>query len=62
MRIVALIWLEEIVEKLAWKPSVEQAEVEEVFVDGPAFRFVERGYRPGEDGYGMYDPARKETL
>ncbi|HTE18859.1 MAG TPA: BrnT family toxin [Armatimonadota bacterium] len=51
MRIIGFIWLEDIVEKLWRKHHVEQYEVEEVFGNHPYFRFVENGYRVGEDVY-----------
>jgi uncharacterized DUF497 family protein len=51
MLIDDFIWLPDIVEKLAAKHKVSQDEVEEIFFNGPQFRFVETGYRPGEDVY-----------
>jgi uncharacterized DUF497 family protein len=45
------IWLPEIVDKLEAKHSVSQEEVEEIFFNQPHFRFLERGYRTGEDVY-----------
>lgn len=53
MRISGLIWLEEIVDKLARKHSVYQNEVREVLANGPHFRFVEKGHRSGEDVYAV---------
>jgi hypothetical protein len=49
--IEGLIWLDEIVEKLAKKHHVEVHEVEELFRSDPRFRFVERGHRDREDVY-----------
>ena len=51
VRIKKLIWLDEIVEKLAKKHGVFQDEVREVLEGEPRFRFVERGHRPGENVY-----------
>ncbi len=51
MRIEGIIWLREVVDKLAFKHRVDADEVEEVFKDKPKFRFVERGEREGEDIY-----------
>jgi uncharacterized DUF497 family protein len=51
MRIEDIIWLEQIVEKLWRKHSVETDEVSEVFANRPRVRFVEKGHRPGEDVY-----------
>lgn len=51
MEIADIIWLEEIVEKLARKHHVEVHEVEEVFTGSPKFRFVEKGHRADEHVY-----------
>ncbi|OGR05281.1 MAG: hypothetical protein A2511_17155 [Deltaproteobacteria bacterium RIFOXYD12_FULL_50_9] len=56
-----LIWLSDIIEKLAWKHNVIQDEVEEVLCNKPQFRFIEKGYRTGEDVYaalGQTDSGR----
>jgi uncharacterized DUF497 family protein len=55
------VWLPDIVEKLAVKHHVGQEETEEVFFNGPRYRFVESGHRPGEDVYsasGQTDAGR----
>ncbi len=49
MKISRFIWLEEIVQKLIWKHSVETEEVREIFNNNPRFRFVERGHRKDEN-------------
>ena len=51
MNIEGFIWLEDITEKLWRKHHVEVHEVEEVFGNVPYFRFVEKGYREGENVY-----------
>jgi len=51
VRIEEIVWLEEIVEKLWRKHQVETQEVTEVLDGRPKIRFVEKGYRPGEDLY-----------
>ncbi len=51
MRIISIIWLRDVVDKLIAKHNVEVYEVEEVFGNRPGFRFVEKGKRPGEDVY-----------
>ena len=51
MRINGIIWLRDVIDKLAFKHSVEQEEVEEVFDNRPRFRFLEKGERAGEDVY-----------
>ncbi|HKP54697.1 MAG TPA: BrnT family toxin [Chloroflexia bacterium] len=61
MDIVGLIWLEEIIEKLARKHHVEIQEVRETLANSPSFRLVERGQRPGENVYsasGQSDSGR----
>lgn len=61
MKIVDIIWLEEIVEKLSYKHDVEPDEVVEVLSGRPHFRFVESGHRPGEHVYaalGQTDAGR----
>jgi uncharacterized protein len=51
LRIDSLVWLDEIVEKLARKHQVSTNEVREVLTSKPRFRFVEKGLRSGEDVY-----------
>ncbi len=51
MKIEGIIWLRDIVDKLAFKHHVGTHEVEEVFNDKPKFRFVKKGEREGEDVY-----------
>ena len=55
------IWLPEIIDKLAVKHHVSTDEAEEVFFNGPRFRFVESGDQAGEDVYaatGQTDAGR----
>jgi hypothetical protein len=54
MKIVGFVWLEEIVQKLIWKHSVETEEVREVFLNNPRFRFVEKGHRKDENVYAVF--------
>lgn len=61
MYIDDFIWLPDILEKLVVKHSVFQDEVEEMFFNRPRYRFVETGYRSGEDVYsasGQTDAGR----
>jgi len=51
MKIVGLIWLEEIVEKLEVKHRVSPEEVEQVFRKQPQIRRMKRGHYRGEDVY-----------
>ena len=51
MKIDGIIWLDQIVDKLTYKHSVETFEVEEVLAGRPRFRFVEKGERKNEDVY-----------
>ncbi len=54
MKITGFIWLEEVVQKLLWKRSVEINEVHEIFLNKPKFRFVEKGHRKGENVYAAF--------
>jgi uncharacterized DUF497 family protein len=54
MKISGFIWLEDIVQKLLWKHSVEQGEVVEVFNNSPRFFFVEKGIRKDENVYAAF--------
>jgi len=61
MYIKSFLWLPRIIEKLESKHRVSQDEAEEVFFNGPKYRFVESGHRPGEAR--MYTQHRdKRTL
>ncbi len=51
MKIKGLIWLDDIVEKLARKHNVHQSEVRDVLSNKPHFRFVEKGHRLNENVY-----------
>jgi len=65
MRIRGIVWLREIVDKLAAKHRVEPHEVEEVLANTSQFRFVEKGERDGEDVYialGQSDAGRYLTV
>jgi uncharacterized DUF497 family protein len=61
MKINGIIWLRDIVDKLAVKHNVETYEVEEAFRNQPKIRFVEKGDRENEDVYmalGQTDEGR----
>ncbi len=61
MRIEGIIWLRQVVDKLALKHQVDLQEVEETFSNKPKFRFVEKGNRRGENVYlalGQTDSGR----
>ena len=51
MNIEGIIWLNHIVDKLAFKHQVETYEVEELLDGKPKIRFVEKGERKGENVY-----------
>ena len=51
MKLRGIIWLREIVDKLAFKHHVETHEVEEALSNRPKIRFIERGDRKGENVY-----------
>jgi len=54
MHIDDCIWLPDLIEMIYVKHHVTQDEVEEIFFNVPPFRFVESGYREGEDVYSAY--------
>lgn len=58
MKITGLIWYDEIIEKLERKHGVKQHEVLEVLEKRPQFRFVEKGYRKGENVYAVLGRTR----
>ena len=61
MRIEALVWFDDIIEKLVRKHNVHQNEVREVLSNKPHFRFIEKGHRSGENVYaamGQTDSGR----
>jgi hypothetical protein len=43
MIIEEIIWLQKIVDKLEAKHRISQEEVEQVFVNNPQYRFLEKG-------------------
>ena len=61
MKITGLIWLEDLVDKIAQKHAVKQDEIRELFDNRPRFRFVEKGHRVGENVFsalGQTDAGR----
>ena len=62
MKIENLIWLQDIIDKLAFKHQVEPSEVEEVFDNGPRIRFVRKGNRRGEDVYMSWGEVRLDVI
>ena len=51
MKIVGIIWLMEVVDKLIVKHQVDAYEVEELFGNKPKIRFMEKGQRNNEHVY-----------
>ncbi len=51
MRIDGIIWLEDVERKIWEKHRVRPGEAEEILRPGVHIRFVERGFRQGEDLY-----------
>jgi len=51
LKIKSVIWLDEIIDKLAQKHNVSQNEVREILRTSKHFRFVEKGHRRGENVY-----------
>lgn len=65
MRIAGVIWLEEIVDKLAWKHNVTTEEVEDALELAFRFRRLERGHYAEEDlfaAFGQSDAGRYLTV
>lgn len=65
MRILGLIWLHAVVEKIAAKHGVETEEVHEVCEGRPQIRKLQRGKVEGEDlyaAYGRTDAGRLLTV
>lgn len=65
MRIDGVIWLRNIVDKLAVKHHVEPSEVEQALSNRPKIRFIEKGDYPDEDVYmalGRTDSGRYLTI
>jgi len=61
MKIEGVIWLDDVVGKLAFKHHVNTTEVEQVLNNRPKFRFAQKGMRKGEDLYsalGQTDAGR----
>jgi uncharacterized protein len=61
LNISGIIWLQEIIEKIGVKHHVTQDEVREILNTSSHFRFVEKGYRMGENVYssmGQTDSGR----
>lgn len=61
MEIADLIITPEILDKLIWKHYVTEAEVRQVFLDAPKFRFIEKGKYREEHLYlalGVADSGR----
>jgi uncharacterized DUF497 family protein len=54
MIIEEIIWLQKIVDKLETKHHISQEEVEQVFVNNPQFRFLEKGKIEDEHVYSVY--------
>lgn len=57
MHIDGFVWLQSILEKVEIKHHVLQDEAEEIFFNRPRFRFVETGYRKGDNVYSVGGPT-----
>jgi uncharacterized DUF497 family protein len=65
MNVTGIIWLKEIVDKLANKHHITQDEVEQVFINNPQYRFLEQGEIENEHAYSAYgqtDSGRYVTV
>jgi len=54
MIIAGIIWLQKIVEKLSKKHHIDKDEVEQVFLNNPQYRLLEKGRIEGENVYSAY--------
>ena len=54
MRIEKLIWLETIIEKLEKKHNLKPFEIDELFINKPIFRYIEKGNLVNENVYAGY--------
>jgi hypothetical protein len=62
MKVAGIIWLRDVVDKLAWKHGVVPDEVEEVFTHAPRYRFIERGDVEGEDLYTAWGELKRAVI
>jgi uncharacterized DUF497 family protein len=65
MKIDGILWLEKIVDKLQQKHHITQDEVEQVFLNSPQYRFIEKGRIENEhvySAYGRTDAGRYVTV
>ncbi|HWX42456.1 MAG TPA: BrnT family toxin [Blastocatellia bacterium] len=65
MKIDGVVWLRDVVDKLAIKHQVDPYEVEQALSNSPKIRFVEKGDRKDEDVYmalGQSDAGRYLTV
>ena len=65
MKIDGVVWLRDVVDKLAIKHQVDPYEVEQALSNNPKIRFVEKGDRKDEDVYmalGQSDAGRYLTV
>lgn len=65
MNIDGIIWLQKIVDKIENKHNITQAEVEQIFVNSPQYRFLGSGKIDGENvysAYGQTDAGRYLTI
>ena len=51
MYIADIIWLPQIIDKLAWKHNVMPEEVDQILFGKPFYRKAQKGHIPGEDVY-----------
>lgn len=58
MRVVDIIWLPHIIDKLAWKHGVTPEEVDQVLFSTPLFRKAQKGHIPGEDVYAAFGQTK----
>ncbi len=66
MNIEGFLWLEDIIDKLAWKHQVTTGEVEDIFTNNPHFRFIAKGRKRRDENlyaaYGQTEAGRYLTV
>ena len=58
MRIDDIIWLPQVIDKLAWKHRVAPEEVDAILFSNPMYRKVQKGHILGEDLYAALGQTR----
>lgn len=60
MKIIDIVWLPHILDKIIWKHGVTPEEVEDVLFGKSLFRKVQKGYIPGDYLYAALGKSTEE--